>query len=209
MFLALLSQPASAQDWDQEAWLDQLFSFRLSEKSFLRLTLLQGANENVSHLFETYIRLDAGFHVRPWLTLMPGFLHDRQDPFGQNSRFENRPQVEILLHTRKGRWKPNLRALLEGRFLRDQAGFVRFLLRPGVEYTLSTYKGRPLVFFLGNEFAFDSRSDRFSRNRFQAGMSLPATARFSIVPYYLIESSRLPDFWDHDSVLGLSLQWRF
>ena len=206
--LAILAQPAPAQDLDHELWLDQRFSFRLSPETFLRLRFFQGANRNVSHLFVTFVRLDIGFHVRPWLTLMPGFRHDRQDPFDQNSRFENRPQLTILMHARRGRWRPNLGAVFEGRFLQDEPGFVRFLLRPGVEYTLSTYKDRPLVFFLSNEFAFDSRADRFSRNRFQVGMSLPATPRFSIIPYYLIESNRLPDLWNHDNIWGLSLWWR-
>lgn len=207
--LALFAWPAPAQDWDQEVWLDQRFSFSLSPKTFLRLRFLQGADENVSHLFDAYFELDMGFHVRPWLTLMPGFRYDRLDAFGQNSRFENRPQFALVLHTRAGRWRPNLRFLFEGRFLQGEPGFLRFLPQPGVEYTLSTYQDRPLVLYLTNEFAFDSRSNRFSRNRFQVGISLPATPHFSLIPYYMIESSRLPAVWDHDNIWGLSLWWRF
>ena len=207
--LALVTQSAPAQDWDRELWLDQRFSVSLSPKTFLLLRFSQRANEDVSRLFETFVELDMGFHARPWLTLMPGFLYDRQNPFRPNSRSENRPQLAILLHTRWERWRPNLRALLEGRFLSEEPGFLRFLLRPGVEYDLATYKDRPLVLFLSNEFAFDSRSGRFSRNHFQVGLSLPATPHFSIVPYYLIESNRLPELWDHDHIAGFSFVWRF
>ena len=206
--LALFAWPAAAQDWDQEVWLDQRFSFRLSPLTFLRIRLLQGADDNVSRLHDAYFELEVGFHARPWLTVMPGFRHDRLDPFGPNSRFENRPQLAILLQTSKGRWRPNLRFLFEGRFLRNEPGFLRFLPQPGVEYTLSAYKNRPLVLYLVNEFAFDSRTDRYSRNRFQVGMSLPATPRFSIIPYYMMESNRLPGLWDHDNVWGLSFWWR-
>ncbi|MBI1956410.1 MAG: DUF2490 domain-containing protein [Acidobacteria bacterium] len=209
ILLVLVAQHNTAQSADNELWLDQRFSFRLSPKSFLLFRLSQRANENVSHLFETFAGLDIGFHVQPWLTLMPGFLYDRQDPFGQNSRFENRPQLGILLHTRRERWRPNLRALLEGRFLQDKPGFVRFLLRPGVEYALATYRERPLVFFLTNDFAFDSRTGRFSRNQFQVGISLPATEHLSLIPYYMLESNRLPTLWDHDNIGGLSLSWSF
>ena len=102
-----------------------------------------------------------------------------------------------------------MRAAVEGRFLRDVPGFVRFLLRPGVEYSLATYRDRPLIFFLTNEFAVDSRTGHFSRNQLQAGISLPATRRFSINPYYLIESNRLPEVWDHDNIWGVSFWWRF
>ena len=206
--LVLLAQPASAQGWDKEFWLDQRFSFSLSPKTFLMLRFSEKANQNVSRLFETYVELDVGFHAKPWLTVMPGFFHFRTDPFQSNARFENRPQLAILLHTRRGRWRPNLRSTLEGRFLQDDPGFLRFLFSPGVEYNLSTYRDRPLVFVLTNEFGFDSRSGRFSRDRFQAGISLPATNRFSIFPYYLIESNRLPGLWDHDNIWGLSLWWR-
>ena len=176
--------------------------------TFLRLRLSQRADENVSHLFEAFVQVDIGFHVRPWLTLMPGFLHDRQDPLNQKSRFENRPQLAILLYTRRERWRPNLQVLVEGRFLQDEPGFARFPLRPGVEYDLLTYRERPVVVFFSNEFAFDSRAGRFSRNQFQVGISLPATRRFSINTYYLIESKRLRDLWDHHNIWGLSFWWR-
>ena len=207
--LVLLAPPAPAQDRDQEIWIEQRFSYSLSQKTFLRFRLFQGANDNISHLFETFVQMDFGLHVRPWLTLMPGFLHDRQDPFGRNSRFENRPQLTIFLHTRRGRWRPNLRLTVEGRFLQQGPGFVRFLSQPSVEYVLSTYKARPLLLFLANEFAVDSRTSRFSRNRFQIGLSLPATEHFSIIPYYMSESNRLPELWDHDNIWGLILGWHF
>ncbi|MBI4463280.1 MAG: DUF2490 domain-containing protein [Acidobacteria bacterium] len=206
----ILAAPyGAAQSVDNELWLDQRFSFSISPKSFLLLRFGQRADENVSHLFETFAEFDIGFHVQPWLTLMPGFLHDRLDPFRQNSRFENRPQLAVLLHTRRKRWHPNLRALLEGRFIQDEPGFVRFLLRPGVEYSLPTPGDRPLVFFLTNELAFDSRMGRFYRNQFQVGVSLPATKLFSLAPYYVLESNRQPAFWKRDNLWGLSLLWNF
>lgn len=207
LFLAT-AWPASAQDWDQEFWLNQRFSFSLSQTTFARIQFLQGANDNVSHLFNTFAEVNVGFHVRPWLTLMPGFRHDRLDPFGQNSRFEHRPQFALILQTSRGRWRPNLRFQVEGRFLRDEPWILRFLPQPGVEYAVSSYKDRPVAFYLTNEFAFDSRTDRYSRNRLQVGIALPATPTLSIVPSYMIESIRAAGVWDHDSVWGLSLWWR-
>ena len=204
----VLAWPAPAQDWDQELWLDQRFSFSLSRMTFARIRFLQGANDNVSHLFNAFVEVNVGFHVRPWLTLMPGFRHDRINPFGQNPRHEHRPQFAVLLQTQRGRWRPNLRFLFEGRFLRDEPGFLRFLPQPGVEYALSSYQDRPVTLYFTNEFAFDSRTGRYSRNRLQMGISLPATPRFSMVPSYMIESIRLPGLWDHDHIWGLSLWWR-
>ena len=204
----LFPRPAAAQDWDQELWLDQRFSFGLSRMTFARVRLLQGANDNVSHLFNTFVEVNVGFHVRPWLTLMPGFRHDRVNPLGRVSSHENRPQFATIFQTQWGRWKPNLRFLFEGRFLPNEPGFLRFLPQPGVEYTLSSYRDRPVVLYFTNEFAFDSRTGRFSRNRFQVGFSLPAARSFSIVPSYMIESIRAPGLWDHDNVWGLSLWWR-
>lgn len=206
--LIILPWPASAQDWDQEFWFDQRFSFSLSRMTFARIKLLQGANDNVSHFFDAFFEVNVGFHVRPWLTLMPGFRHDRLNPFHRVSSHENRPQFAAIFQTQWGRWRPNLRFQFEGRFLRSEPGFLRFLPQPGVEYTLSSYKERPVVFYLTNEFAFDSRTDRYSRNRFQLGVALPATPNFSIVPTYMIESIRLLSLWDHDNVWGLALWWR-
>ena len=208
-FMAFIAQPLWAQTRDREFWLDQRFSIRLSPESFLLLRLSEKASENISHLSETFVEMDVGFHVQPWLTVMLGFVHFRFDPFSEESRFENRPQLAIQAHTRWDRWRPNLRAAVEGRFPQDDSAFTRFLLTPGVEYALSSYRDRPVVLWLTNEFAFDSRSDRFSRNRFQAGILLPASERFSVLPYYLIESNRLPALWDNDHALGLSLWWRF
>jgi hypothetical protein len=204
----LFAWPVAAQDWDQEFWLDQRFSFSLSPVVFARIRFLQGANDHVSRLFNTFFEANVGFHVRPWLTLMPGFRHDRLNPFGRMPSHENRPQFAAIFQTQWGCWRPNLRFQVEGRFLPNESGFLRFLPQPGVEYALSSYKDRPVVFYLTNEFAFDSRTDRYSRNRFQLGISLPATPTFSIVPTYMIESIRSPGLWDHDNVWGLSFWWR-
>jgi len=208
-FLAFAARPVAAQTWEKEFWLDQRFSIRLSPKSFLLPRFSEKANENISHLSETFVEMNVGFHVQPWFTVMPGFIHFRFDPLSEGSRFENRPQLALQVHTRRDRWRPNLRAAVEGRFPQDDSAFIRFLLGPGVEYALSTYRDRPVVLWLTNEFAFDSRSGRFSRNRWQAGILLPASERFSVLPYYLIESNRVPGLWDHDHALGLSLWWRF
>jgi len=204
----IFTWPAPAQDWDQELWLDQRFSFSLSRMTFARIRFLQGANDNVSRLFNAFVEVNVGFHVRPWLTLMPGFRHDRLDPFGQIPRYEHRPQLAAIFQTNWGRWRPNLRLQFEGRFLRHEAGFLRFLPQPGVEYALASYQDRPVAIYFTNEFAFDSRSDRYSRNRLQVGISLPATPNFSIVPTYMIESIHAPGLWDHDNIWGLSLWWR-
>jgi hypothetical protein len=206
--LTRFAAPAWAQDWDQELWLDQRFSFSLSRMTFARVRFLQGANDNVSHLFNAFVEVNVGFHVRPWLTLMPGFRHDRINPLGQTASHENRPQLAAILHRQWGRWRPNVRFMLEGRFLADEPGFLRFLPQPGLEYALSSYRDRPVVLYLTNEFAFDTRTDRYSRNRLQMGISLPATSNFSIVPTYMIESIRTSGPWDQDNVWGLSLWWR-
>ena len=144
-----------------------------------------------------------------WLTIVPGFRHVRHDPFDATSRFENRPLFDFELHTKRGRWQPSLRTRFEGRFIENQSGFLRIRVRPGVRYSLSTRWNRPPALIVTNEFFFDFRADRYNRNKFQVGISLPATAQFSLMPYYMLLSNRPLASWHHDSIWGLSLFWSF
>ena len=208
MLSAAIVTGAAAQGWDTEFGLDQRFSIRVSPQTFFLLRLGERGNENVSHLAELFVEMNAGFHVKPWLTIIPGFIHLRLDPLDADSRFENRPQLAFQMQTRRGRWRPTARVAVEGRFLEADADMMRILLRPGAEYEAHRFRGRAVIFWAANEFGFDTRSDRYSRNSFQTGLALPVGERFSLLPYYLTESVLTAEGWDHDNVVGMSLWWR-
>ncbi|MFQ5818146.1 MAG: DUF2490 domain-containing protein [Terriglobia bacterium] len=199
----------AAQEVDNELWIDQNFSFTLSPRTALRLQHVNRFDENVSNFATSFLQVGVRFKVRSWLSLTPWFRHLRANPFDANSRFENRLLLDAGFATRRGRWHPNLRARFERRFIEAQKAFFRFRIRPGVQYKLPVrWQRRPALDF-ANELSYDTRADRLNRNRFRVGILLPATAKFSLRPYYMVESNRLPTRWDHDNIWGVSLYWNF
>ena len=45
----------------------------------------------------------------------------------------------------------------------------------------------------------------FTQNRFQVGVRLPITASLSIRPYYLLQSVNLPQGWETNEIVGISM----
>ena len=45
----------------------------------------------------------------------------------------------------------------------------------------------------------------YTQNRLQIGVRLPITSSLAVRPYYLVQSVNLPDGWDTNEILGISL----
>ena len=209
-FLALLISASNAQAApDNQLWLDQNFSYPLSPRVALRWDIVQRFDRDVSHLFQADARIALALKPTSWFTFVPGFRHVRHDPFDPNSRFENRLVFDAEFQgRRRGPWQPNFRTRIEGRFFENQRGFLRVRPRPGVQYTLPVGWQRPPALVVNNEFFFDTRADRYNRNKLVGGVSLRVTEQFSLLPYYMLLSNR-GRTWRHDNVWGLSTYWNF
>jgi Protein of unknown function (DUF2490) len=125
--------------------------------------------------------------------------------------YENRLQLNITLSTSRGRWRPNLRTLIEGRFPENRIASARIRFRPGVDYTLPIKVTRPPVLVVSNEFFIVPGTNSFSaggaftQNRFQIGIRLPVANSFSVRPYYMVQSVNLPAGWETNEIVGISL----
>lgn len=209
LFLALVAQNTAAQNRDNELWLTETFSFGLSPKTRLDFRLEQRVNENVSNLLQAFVETGISFQARPWLNLVPGFRFVRHEPFKTEARFENRPQLDVLMHRRWSSWRAELRTRFEGRFIEGESGSLRIRVRPGIQYTLPVRKGNPPAILIDNDLFFDPQGGGYNRNRLRVGVSLPISSRLSWTPYYMVESNRLPALWDHDNIWGLVFSWRY
>ena len=74
-------------------------------------------------------------------------------------------------------------------------------------------KRRP-VLVVSNEFfvvpgtnSFAS-GGAFTQNRFQVGVRFPITDAFTVRPYYLLQSVNLPNGWDTNEIIGISLAYK-
>jgi Protein of unknown function (DUF2490) len=207
--MLLSSVHAYSQGMDNELWLDQNLSVRLSPKTSLQIKFAERADQGASDLFQVYGQVGVAFQVKPWLAIAPVFRHDRHDPFDPNARYENRPLVDIITHRPRGALRPILRTRIEGRFFENQDGFLSFRLRPGFDYRLPSKSRLQPGLFMDDEIFYDTRADTLNRNRLRAGVSFRVNQHFSLRPYYMLESIRLPALWDHDNIWGLSLYWRY
>jgi len=105
--------------------------------------------------------------------------------------------------------------LTEGRFPENRVASARLRFRPGIDYTLPLRMARPPVVVASNEFfivpgtnSFASGGS-FTQNRFQAGIRLPMANSFSIRPYFMLQSVNRPTGWETNSIIGLSLGFKF
>lgn len=206
---AVLAQTPPAPSTDNELWLDQNLSLGLSPRTKLELSTVQRLDRGASNLFEAFWEAGLDVRVRPWLSVMPAFRHIRNEPFRTEARYENRMMLNVTAGIRRGRWRPDLRMRLEGRFTEDRAARLRIRLRPRVQYTLPVGGARQPVLGVHNEFFLDAHTGSYVRNRVQAGVELPLAQHFSVRPYYMLESNRIAVGWDHDNVWGLSLRWSY
>src|SRR5262249_21379167 len=111
-------------------------------------------------------------------------------------------------------WRPSLRTLIEGRFPDTRPSSARFRFRPAIDYTLPLRTRRPPVLVLSNEFFIVPGDNSFAaggsytQNRFQVGIRLPISDAVSIRPYYLLQSVNVPDGWDTNQIVGISLAFK-
>ncbi len=194
---------------DNELWLDQNFSVRLSPKTSLQIKFAERANQGASDLFQVYGQVGMAIQAKPWLEIAPVFRHDRHDPFDPGSLYENRPLLDVTARRPQGALRPILRARFEGRFFENQDGFLSIRIRPGFDYALPLKSRLRPGLLVDDEIFYDFRSDSLNRNRLRAGVSFRLTDHFSLRPYYMLESNRRPALWDHDNIWGLSLFWRY
>jgi hypothetical protein len=168
-------------------------------------------DEGASNLYEYFFQGGITFRPRPWLAVTPSYRYQRF-PANPKITYENRLLLGSILSTSRGPWRPNLRVLIEGRFPDDRPSSARFRFRPGIEYTLPIHVTRPPVLVVSNEFflvpgynPFASAGSVFTQNRFQVGIRQPLTNSAAVRVYYLWQSVNLPDGWDTNQVVGISL----
>lgn len=192
-------------------WLDQGVSTPLSGNKSLEAEFHERLDEGASNLFEYFAQGGVAFRVRPWFTLIPIYRYQRF-PGNPSITYENRLQLNLTLSTARGPWRYNLRTLIEGRFPDDRQASARLRFRPGIDYTLPLRMTRPPVIVVNNEFflvpwynPFANGGSSYTQNRFQVGVRLPINDVFSVRPYYLLQSVNLPDGWDTNETVGISL----
>jgi hypothetical protein len=215
---AIAQPPPQQQDPETERrfglWFDQAVSARLSPNRSLEFEFHQRLDEGASNLFEYFFQGGMAFRPRPWFMILPIYRYQRY-PGDATTSYENRLLLNLTLSATRGRLRPNLRTLTEGRFPENRIASARFRLRPGIEYTLPLRMTRPPVVVVNNEFfivpganSFAS-GGHFTQNRFQAGVRLPVTNSLAIRPYYLRQWVNPATGWDSNPVFGLSFGIRF
>ena len=195
-------------------WLDQGISTPLSPDKSLEMEFHERFDEGGTNLYEYFVQGGLAFRLRPWLTLIPIYRYQRY-PANPAITYENRLQLNLTLAKSWGRWRPNLRTLIEGRFPDDREASARFRFRPGIEYTLPVRMTRQPVLVVNNEFflvpwnnPFANGGSAFTQSRFQVGLRSPVTDSFSIRPYLLWQSVNLPTGWDTNRIVGISLAFK-
>jgi hypothetical protein len=194
-------------------WLDQTVSALFERNTSLELEFHQRLDEGASNLYEYFIQAGVAFRLLPWLTILPSYRYQRY-PGEPTIAFEHRLLVNLTLSTEKGKWRPILRTLIEGRFPESRVASARLRLRPGIEYTLPLPTRRPPVavvneelFFVPGTNSFASRG-AFTQNRLQGGIRLPISDSFSIRPYFMLQSVNRAHGWEHNEIIGVSLAYR-
>jgi hypothetical protein len=205
-------QPEDPEDDKQIGlWLDQGISTPLSPNRSLDVEFHERFDEGGSNLYEYFAQGGVTFRLSPWFTVTPIYRYQRF-PGNPKIAYENRLQLNLTLSKSWGRWRPNLRTLIEGRFPDDREASARFRFRPGIEYTLPLRMTRPPVLVVNDEFflvpgnnPFANGGSAFTQNRFQVGLRSPVTDSFSIRTYFLWQSVNLPTGWDTNEIVGISL----
>jgi hypothetical protein len=194
-------------------WLDQGLSTGLTANKSLDVEAHERFDEGGSNLYEYFFQGGVAFRLRPWLVVTPSYRYQRFP--GNKIEYENRLLLSSILSTSRGPWRPNFRLLIEGRFPDDRPGSARFRLRPGIDYTLPVHVTRPPVLVVSNEFFFVPGNNPFAnggsaytQNRFQVGIRQPIKDSFAVRIYYLLQSVNLPDGWDTNEIVGISLSFK-
>jgi len=194
-------------------WLDQGISIGLSSNKSLEFEFHERFNHGAADLFEYFFQGGVAFKPSPWLTVIPIYRYQRY-PGNPSVDYENRLLLNLTLSASKGPWRPNLRTLTEGRFPEGRPASARLRFRPGVDYTLPFSLARRPVLVLNDEFFVVPGTnsfvagDWFTQNRFQIGVRLPVTDALSLRPYYMLQSVNLPEGWDTNQIIGISLAFK-
>ena len=69
--ILLSSVLACAQGVDNELWLDQNLSVRLTPKTSLQVKFAERANQGASDLFQVYGQVGVAIQAKPWLVIAP------------------------------------------------------------------------------------------------------------------------------------------
>ena len=220
----LLAVPARAQqqslpedpedDKQLGIWLDQGLSTGLTADKSLEVEAHERFDEGGSNLYEYFFQGGVAFRLRPWLVVTPSYRYKRY-PGNPNIAYENRLLLGTLLSTSRGPWRPNLRVLVEGRLPDDRPGSARLRFRPGIDYTLPLHMTRPPVLVVSNEFflvpgynPFANGGTAYTQNRFQVGVRQPFGDTFAARIYYLLQSVNLPEGWETNEIVGISLSFK-
>lgn len=195
-------------------WLDQGVSADLAARKSLEVEFHERLDEGATNLYEYFVQGGVAFRLRPWFTLIPIYRYQRY-PGNPAITYENRLQLNLTLSASRGRWRFNLRTLIEGRLPDDRPASGRLRFRPGIDYTLPVRMARRPIVVVNNEFfivpgynPFANGGSSYTQNRFQAGIRFPLTDTFSVRPYYLLQSVNLPAGWDTNEIFGLSLAFK-
>jgi len=209
-------QPAPEDPEDEKQiglWLDQGISAGLSPNKSLEFEVHERFNKGGANLFEYFVQGGVAFRLSPWLTVIPLYRYQRF-PDNPTLEYENRVLLNLTLSTSRGPWRPNLRTLIEGRFPESRPSSARLRFRPGIEYTLPLrYPQRPVI-VVNNEFFVVPGTNSFSaggtftQNRFQVGVRQAITDSVSIRPYYMLQSVNLPEGWDTNQIIGISVAFK-
>lgn len=194
-------------------WLDQPVTIPLSASRSLVVEFHERFDEGASNLFDYFGQGGIAFRLRPWLTITPSYRYERY-PVNPTTAYENRVLLNFMLSKSSGAWRPGLRILIEGRFPDNRIASARLRFRPGVEYTLPFRTAwRPVLVVNDEVFVVPGTNSfaaggSFTQNRFQAGVRMPLANSVSLRPYYMLQSVNLPDGWDTNNIIGISLAFR-
>jgi hypothetical protein len=193
-------------------WLDQGISAALWTNKSLEFEVHERFDEGASDLYEYFFQGGVAFRLRPWFMVLPIYRYQRFP--GSTTAYENRILLNLTVGRSQGTWRPNLRTLIEGRFPDNRSASARLRFRPGIDYVLPLRTAWRPVVVVNNEFFFVpwnnpyANGGTYTQNRFQLGVRLPITSSLAVRPYYLVQSVNLPDGWDTNEILGISLGYR-
>jgi hypothetical protein len=193
-------------------WLDQGISAALWTNKSLEFEVHERFDEGASSLYEYFVQGGVAFRPRPWFMVLPIYRYQRFP--GSATAYENRILLNLTLGRSQGTWRPNLRTLIEGRFPDNRSASARLRFRPGIDYVVPLRTAWRPVLVVNNEFflvPWDNpfaNGGTYTQNRFQIGVRLPVTSSLAVRPYYLVQSVNLPDGWDTNEILGISLGYR-
>jgi hypothetical protein len=204
-------QPPENPEDDKQLglWLDQGLSAALWTDKSLEVEFHERFDEGASNLYEYFVQAGIAFRPHPWLMILPSYRYQRFP--SSATEYENRILLNITVSRPRGSWRPNFRTLIEGRFPDNRVASARLRFRPGLDYVLPIHTSRPLVLVVSNEFflvPWDNpyaNGGTYTQNRAQVGVRLPITTSLTLRPYFMVQSVNLPDGWDSNNIVGISL----